>query len=94
MQIAIESGLSNGQLTEQRGTSPRTGYWTDGAVGKAGGVYRAQAHFDDGDVALALRSVDEKKISLAPDAATTGHDAKTGQPYAVTGKLNTPKKNQ
>ncbi len=80
LQVTIESGLSNGQLTEQRGTSPRTGAWTDGVVG-ADGVYRAQAHFDDGDVALALRSVDEKKISLAPDAVTTG------QPYAVTGEL-------
>ena len=93
LQVTIESGLSNGQLTEQRGTSPRAGSWTDGVVG-ADGVYRAQAHFDDGDVALALRSVDEKKISLAPDAATTGHDAKTGQAYAVTGELERAEENQ
>jgi hypothetical protein len=93
LQLTIEGGLSNGQLTEQRGTSSRTGSWTDGVVG-ADGIYRAQVHLDDGDVALALHSVDDKKISLAPDAATTGHDAKTGQPYAVTGELERTEERQ
>jgi serine/threonine protein kinase len=85
LQITIESGLANGQLTEQGGSS-RTATWTDGIVG-ADGMYRAQAHFDDGDVALALRIVDENKIALAPDSASAGRDGKSAQPYAATGEL-------
>jgi hypothetical protein len=86
LEIAIENGLANGQLTEHRGSSARTGSWTDGNIG-ADGLYRAQVHFDDGEVALALRSVDEKQIALAPDAGPSGREAKASQSYAATGEL-------
>jgi serine/threonine protein kinase/class 3 adenylate cyclase len=100
LEITVESGLSNGQLTEH-GASARTGAWTDGNVG-ADGVYRAQVHFEGaeeskgGDVALALRSVDEKKIALAPDIASSNRDseAKALPPYAATGELERVESNQ
>jgi serine/threonine protein kinase len=86
LEVAIENGLSSGQLTEQRGSTARTGSWTDGQVG-ADGIYRAQVHFDDGEAALALRVVDDKKIALASDAGSGSRDTKTSQPYAATGEL-------
>ena len=85
LEVVIESGVSNGQLTEHRNASTRTGTWTDGNV-KNDGLYRAQIHFDDAkeDVGLTLRSVDEKKIALASDASDQG---KTPPPYPAKGEL-------
>jgi serine/threonine protein kinase len=93
LEITIENGLSNGQLTEHRGSSARTGSWRDGNLG-ADEIYRAQIHFDDGDAALALRSVDEKKIAVAPDASPGSRDGKTSQPYTATGELDRLDANQ
>jgi serine/threonine protein kinase len=79
LEITIENGLANGQLMEHDGSKTRSGSWTDGNLG-ADAIYRAQVHFDDGDAALALRSIDEKKIALAPDA-------KASRSYAAIGEL-------
>jgi serine/threonine protein kinase len=101
LEITIENGLSNGQLTEHRSSSARSGSWTDGTV-TADGIYRAQVHFDDvqpgggGDVSLALRCVDEKKIASLPDAAGPGRDTEaTALPsYPATGNLERVETNQ
>jgi len=101
LEITIENGLSNGQLTEHRSSSARSGSWTDGNVA-ADGTYRAQVHFDDaqqgggGDVSLALRCVDEKKVALLPDAAGSGRDivANALPSYSATGNLERVEANQ
>jgi serine/threonine protein kinase len=94
LEITIEDGLSNGQLTEHRNSSARSGSWTDGNVA-ADGIYRAQLHFDNaqeaggGNVSLALRCLDERKIALQPDAAPSGRDRQTDTlpSYSATGNL-------
>ena len=101
LEITIENGLSNGQLTEHRSSSARSGSWTDGNV-TADGIYRAQVHFDDGqragdgDVSLGLRCVDEKKVALVPDAAGSGRniEANALPPYSATGNLERVETNQ
>jgi hypothetical protein len=100
LEISIESGLSNGQLTEHSGSSARTGSWTDATIG-SDGMYRAQMHFDktEGgkaeDVRLALRSRDEKKIELVTEASSNPDEP--GQPlspYPASGELERVEANQ
>ncbi len=94
LEISIENGLTNGQLTEHRGAAARTGSWTDGSIG-SDGIYRAQVHFDatDGnkaeDVRLALRSRDEKKIDLFAGSAPSDREEvnQTLPSYPATGEL-------
>jgi tRNA A-37 threonylcarbamoyl transferase component Bud32 len=93
LQIVIESGLSNGELTERRGSSTQKGSWSDGTVG-SDGLYRAQVNVgqtESGNVTLVLRSVDEKKIALAPealDSGASGADDRAKSPaYPAAGEL-------
>ena len=102
LQIVIESGLSNGELTEHRGSSTRSGTWTDGRIG-GDGLYRAQVHFDDaetakaGDVVVVLQRLpDKKKIALGSqtsDSAVTDTDKKLPA-YPASGELEKLEGNQ